>query len=108
MSEAINSKSISVDYKHEVVKVLKNNLHRFKEFGVVEVGLFGSFVRDEATSISDIDLLVAIDNFDFDNFCRLIDFADSLFGGRSVDIVLESNINEINGIYICREVEYVH
>lgn len=108
MLKAISSEPINVYNKQEVIEVLKDNLKSFRKFGVKEIGLFGSFVRNEASLESDIDLLVKIVDFNFENFCELQDFAQSLFKDRSVDIVLESNINEINGIYICREVEYVY
>lgn len=99
---------VVVNNKSEVIKVLKDNLDNFKKFGVTEVGLFGSFVRNEATKSSDVDLLVTLTNHDYFNFCRLIDFANSLFAERTVDVLSEGGINEINGIYICREVEYVN
>lgn len=98
---------VVVNTKAEVIQVLKDNLDNFQLFGVSEVGLFGSFVREEATEDSDVDLLVNLGNPDYFNFCDLIDFANSLFENRDVDVIAEGGINEINGIYICKEVEYV-
>lgn len=97
---------MKVQSKQEVIKTIQNNLDKFAEFGVSKIGLFGSFVREEATNNSDVDLLVAIDNYNYSNFCKLISFTESLFG-RKVDILTEDSINEISGIYICQEVEYV-
>ena len=46
----------------EVVTYLKNNKSFFYEkFGVTRVGIFGSFVRDEQTSSSDIDMVVEME-----------------------------------------------
>ena len=104
----LSNSPVVVNNKSEVVKVLKDNLDNFKKFGVTEVGLFGSFVRDEATESSNVDLLVTLINHDYFNFCRLIDFANSLFFNRSVEVISTGGINEINGIYIGREVEYVN
>lgn len=100
-----------VSTKEEVIEVIRNNLDKFAEFGVMEVGLFGSFVRSEATPESDVDLLVNLkcpdEEFYSDNYFKLLDFTDNLFENRKVDLMTENTINEINGIYICREVEYV-
>jgi uncharacterized protein len=100
-----------VSTKQDVIEVIRNNLDKFAEFGVTEVGLFGSFVRSEATPDSDVDLLVNLNCPDGElyhkNYFKLLDFTDNLFENRTVDIVTENSITEINGIYICREVEYV-
>jgi uncharacterized protein len=98
---------VKVYTKTDVIKVIRDNLDNFKLFGVAEVGLFGSFVREEATEESDVDLLVNLQESDYINFCRLYDFAESLFVNRTVDIITEEGITVNNGIYICREVEYV-
>jgi uncharacterized protein len=98
---------VKVSTKAEVMQVIRNNLDNFKLFGVVEVGLFGSFVREEATDQSDIDLLVNLQEYDYYNFFNLHEFAESLFVKRTVDIITEGSITEDNGRSICREVEYV-
>ncbi|MDY6897379.1 MAG: nucleotidyltransferase domain-containing protein [Cyanobacteriota bacterium] len=97
-----------VSTKQEVINILKDNLDNFASFGVTEVGLFGSFVREEQTIDSDVDLLVNLHNHDWDNFCNLIDFAETLFKGRKVDIIAENPISGYEGVNICREVEYVN
>lgn len=93
--------------KQEVIDIIRNNLNNFASFGVIEIGLFGSFVREEQTENSDIDLLVNLQNNNWDNFCNLIDFTENLFVGRKVDIIAENSINGYEGVNICREVEYV-
>jgi predicted nucleotidyltransferase len=98
---------VEVHTKAEVMQVIRDNLDNFKLFGVIEVGLFGSFVREEATDQSDVDLLVNLQEYDYYNFFNLHQFAESLFIDRSVDIITEAGITVNNGIYICREVEYV-
>ena len=100
-----------VSTKEEVIEVIRNNLDKFAEFGVTEVGLFGSFVREKGTPESDVDLLVNLECSDidlyYDNYFKLLDFTENLFDNRTVDVMIEKNITVINGIYICREVEYV-
>ena len=44
--------------KAEILKRLRQNQTSLQAYGVTQVGLFGSFVRDEANEESDIDLLV--------------------------------------------------
>jgi len=45
--------------KEEIIKVLKHELPYLKQrYGVSNVGLFGSYSRNEQTEHSDIDLLV--------------------------------------------------
>ena len=66
----------------------------------------GSFVREEQTDESDVDLLVSLQNHSLDNFLALIDFAESIFE-RKVDVITEGSITPRNGQVICREVEYV-
>ncbi len=96
-----------VSTKQEVIDILKANLNNFALFGVTEVGLFGSFVREEQTEDSDIDLLVNLQNNSWDNLCNLLDFTETLFEGRKVDIIAENTISGYEGVNICREVEYV-
>ena len=46
----------------EVLAYLKNNKRLFYDkFGVTRIGIFGSFVRDEQTRSSDIDVVVEIE-----------------------------------------------
>lgn len=92
--------------KQDVIELIQNNRDRFAEFGVSEIGLFGSFVREEQTDQSDVDLLINLNDCSMKNFCDLLDFTESLFA-RSVDIITENSITSRNGQVICREVEYI-
>ncbi|MEM8672256.1 MAG: nucleotidyltransferase family protein [Cyanobacteria bacterium P01_G01_bin.67] len=98
---------MKVETKQQVIEIINNNLDRFTEFGVSSVGLFGSFVREEATPQSDVDLLVSLENHDWNNYCNLLDFLETLFA-RKVDLITETGITPSNGQEICREVEYVY
>ncbi len=96
-----------VNTKQEVIEVIRRNLDNFALFCAVEVGLFGSFVRDEANKDSDIDLLVNYEFTTTENYFALIDFAESLFAQRSVDVIPEYCLDASNGQTICKQVEYV-
>lgn len=48
--------------KEVITKILKNNLEFIQDnFQVANIGIFGSYIREEATEESDIDLLVEFD-----------------------------------------------
>lgn len=58
-----------------------------ERFGVVDLALFGSVIRDEATSESDIDVLVSFDGpADSERYFGLQFYIEDLFG-RPVDLV---------------------
>lgn len=46
--------------KNSIVQTLAMHRKQLEAFGVEEIGLFGSYLRNEATVNSDIDLLVNI------------------------------------------------
>jgi len=66
-----------------------------KKYGIVFLGVFGSFVRDEAKDTSDIDILVK-----FERVGGLLEFIGaeqelSNLLGRKVDLVEEKGIPEL-------------
>jgi predicted nucleotidyltransferase len=97
-----------VHTKGEVLKVLSDHSEKLREFGVKEVGLFGSFVRDEQTRESDVDLLVRFEpgKKSFDNFMSLSTLLEDLLQ-RRVEIVTTEALSPYLGPHILREVEYV-
>ncbi len=78
-------------------------------FGVQSVGLFGSYVRNEQTEKSDIDLLIDFDpeKETFDNYMALCDYLDLLFRNEKVEIVTKNGLSPHIGPSILREVQYV-
>ena len=94
--------------KGEILKVLREHSRQLKQFGVQEVGLFGSFVRGEQTGESDIDLLVRFEpgKKNFDNFMSLSTLLEELLQ-RRVEIVTTEALSPYIGPHILREVEYV-
>ncbi len=45
--------------KKEILKYLTENKSAFKkEFGLIKIGLFGSYAKDQNNNLSDIDLIV--------------------------------------------------
>ena len=66
---------------------LKNN------FSVDNIGLFGSYARNDFNQQSDIDILVKLSEPTFDHYMELKFFLEDLFG-RPVDLVLEETIKK--------------
>lgn len=89
----------------EILKQEKSYLS--KKYGVTSIGLFGSYVRNEQSDKSDIDILIELNK------------PISLFGllnaefyledrlGKKVDLVLKRSLKKHIGEYILNEVQYI-
>ncbi len=84
----LNSKEMLRRMKRIIIPVLKRN-------GVVKAGLFGSFVRGEASKTSDVDILIEFKGRKslLDLVGLKIDLEERL--GRGVDLVEYSVINRL-------------
>lgn len=92
------------DIKNKLT-ALKPELH--ERFGVSEIGVFGSWVRGEETSKSDIDVLVDFDRrIDLFDLMELQEYLEGAFG-KKVDIALRRSLKKYIGEYILAEVEYL-
>lgn len=78
-----------------------------KQFHIKEIGLFGSFTRQENDEKSDIDVLVEIEkgHKDLFNFIRLKDYLEELFH-KEVDLVMKDGIKPRLKEIILKEVIY--
>ena len=77
------------------------------EFGVIEVGIFGSVVRGEQDAGSDIDILVEFERpIGFVRFMRLEKRLAELVG-MPVDLVTKKALKPHIGKRILQEVRYV-
>jgi predicted nucleotidyltransferase len=97
-----------VSTKADVLELLDKNKTKLNKFGVRKFSLFGSFLFDQATAESDVDLLVKFepDKNTFTNFSNLAFFLEQLFG-RRVEIVTIESLSPYIGPHILREVERV-
>jgi len=97
-----------VSTKAEVLEALQTNKTKLNEFGVRRFSLFGSFLFDQATDKSDVDLLVEFEpnKKTFTNFSNLVFFLEELLG-RRVEIVTIESLSPYIGPHILREVEHV-
>lgn len=95
--------------KQEIFKTIQDNKEAIKSFGVTEIGLFGSYVRDEQTEESDIDFLIDIikEKKTLKNYIDFCDLLENLFKNNRIDIVSKKGLSEFIGPYILKEVNYV-
>jgi predicted nucleotidyltransferase len=93
--------------KEEVLTIIRNHQKEISDLGVRRYGFFGSFVREETTEQSDIDILVEFEpgRKTFDNFMQLAFFLEDLLG-RKVDLVTAESLSPHIGPHILKEVEY--
>ncbi len=79
------------------------------EFGVVEIGVFGSYVRDEQRPDSDIDILIELEEPSRISLIDLVEleyYLSELLDAK-VDIALKRNLRKRIGQRILAEVEPV-
>ena len=79
------------------------------KYGVFNIGLFGSYLRNEQTERSDIDLLIDFepDKESYDNFMAVYDLFENLFRNEKVEIVTKNGLSKHIGPKILKEVFYV-
>ncbi len=94
--------------KAQLFALIEQHQDQLRAFGVRRCGLFGSFVRDEQDSQSDVDVLVEFEpgQKTFDNFIHLAFYLEELFG-RRVDLLTPESLSPYLAPKIVREVEYV-
>jgi predicted nucleotidyltransferase len=80
------SKEIILDFLRENKDFLKET------YGVISIGLLGSFARDEQNEESDIDLLTEFKSVSFHKYAGLMIYLEEKFG-KKVDII-------VNGKYL--------
>ena len=67
--------------KDFILSTLEANKAKFSNIGIRNVGLFGSYVRNEQSENSDIDILIDFDpdKETYDNFIAVYDLLENLF-----------------------------
>ncbi|MBE0648961.1 MAG: nucleotidyltransferase family protein [Bacteroidales bacterium] len=92
-----------------IVSLLTENEKKIKQFGVLKIGLFGSFLTGDQNEHSDIDILVEFhqDKISYDNFINLCFLLDGLFQNSKVEVVTKDSLSPYIGPKILQQVEYV-
>jgi len=99
---------VTLLHKEKILQILKDHQHELIDHGVLEIGLFGSYSRNEATKDSDIDILVDIakGKKTFKNFMSLAYYPEELLG-KKVELVTKQSLSPYIGPHILKTVEYV-
>lgn len=94
--------------RESILAILRANKSEFRKLGVTSIGLFGSYIRNEQSPHSDIDLLVDFmpEKENFDNYMAIYDKVESLFGGERVEIVTMNGLSKYIGPKILKEIVY--
>ena len=97
-----------INTKQELTSTIISHQEDIKKYGVKKLGIFGSFVRDEATKNSDVDFYIdfAPEYKTLKNFVGIANLLTSITG-RKIEIVTPQSLNKFIGKYILNEVEYV-
>ena len=98
----------AVQTKQELIERILSAQQKIHSYGVNRLGIFGSFVRDEAKESSDVDFFVEFHQGKktFDNFMDLADALEEITG-RKIELITPQSLNKYIGKYILKEVEYV-
>ena len=94
--------------KSDVLRIINEHRETLHSFGVRRCVLFGSFLREEMSPTSDVDLIVVFkpDQKTFLNFVNLSFFLEEVLG-RKVELATPESPSPYLGPYILREVENV-
>lgn len=92
-----------------ILNTIRTHKAELFKFGVLNIGLFGSYVRDEQSVQSDIDILIdfAPEKENFDNYMAVYDYFERLFKNEKVEIVTKNGLSPYIGPRILKEVTYV-
>lgn len=82
----------------------KQEMH--DRFGVIKIGLFGSYARGEARQDSDIDVAIELSTYSADGYFGVLHLLEDTFKKR-IDLGIESNFKPIIKPYILKEIIYV-
>lgn len=97
-----------VENQDDIVKLIQLNEEKIKEFGVSKIGLFGSYVRGEQRSDSDVDLIVEfkVGEKSYTHFFNLIEFMEGILQ-KKIDLLTEKSLSERFKKMIQKETVYV-
>lgn len=101
--------AFSMTTRQNILTILKNNKPQFYKYGVTNIGLFGSYRRNEQSAKSDIDLLVDFEpeKENFDNYMAVYDIFESLFKNEKIEVITKNGLSKYIGPKILNDVLYV-
>ncbi|MEM6613916.1 MAG: nucleotidyltransferase family protein [Cyanobacteria bacterium P01_C01_bin.72] len=94
----------------EIKQKLNQNFDQIKQqYQIKQLGIFGSYIRGEATENSDLDILVEFEpqaRFGLLTFCELENYLSELLAVK-VDLVMKDSLKPQIGKNILQEVVYL-
>lgn len=95
--------------RENIIAVLKSHKSGLSKFGVRNIGLFGSYLRNEQSVKSDIDLLIDFEpeKESFDNYMAVYDLFETIFKNEKIDVVTKNGLSQYIGPKILKDVMYV-
>lgn len=99
-------KNITKEY---IFNQIDKNRKKISDFGIAKIGLFGSYLKNQQTPESDIDILIDFypDKEIFDNFMDICFMLDEIFKGYKVEVVTKNGLSPYIGPKILNKVQYV-
>lgn len=93
--------------RERILKSIRKNESRIRGFGILRIGLFGSYVRGDEKKGSDVDLLVEFEKGkkSFDNYMGAKFFLEDLLGCK-VDLVFSESVKPLIKPHLIKEVLY--
>jgi predicted nucleotidyltransferase len=93
----------------KIYDILRSEKKKLQGNGIIEMGLFGSYVRGDATENSDIDILIELSDDSPMTLFSLTELEQSLSSrfNKKVDLVLKRDLKPGIGKRILSEVRYV-
>jgi predicted nucleotidyltransferase len=94
--------------RQEIIDFLASHKQEmYENYGVIQIGLFGSYARGKEKKDSDIDIAVEIESKNkFRSFFGLKRYLEINFKNK-VDLGIESNLKPVAKKYILKEIIYV-
>ena len=95
--------------RDNILNILRLQKQAFSDLGVRNVGLFRSYLRNEQSINSDIDLLIDFEpeKENFDNYMAVYDIFENIFKNEKIEVVTKNGLSNYIGPKILKEVMYV-
>lgn len=72
--------------KDTILSILKNNKSSLEELGVQEIGIFGSYAKNEAGEKSDVDVFTKLNKSDYRSILNVLLFLESKLPAK-IDLI---------------------
>jgi predicted nucleotidyltransferase len=98
-----------VSNRNDIITFLQTHKDEMEQrFGVVSVGLFGSYARGEAREDSDIDIAIELspEKKSLSNFFGIRRYLEQQFG-KTVDLGIESTLKPLAREMVAKEIVHV-